>query len=466
MILPLWLALAFVFCVGAKSAHAADVSAPVYKSERCCELCPEVRDASRYDTKFLKGFSVLVAGEGDWLFRSQDFRTAFDLSKYGQRRLQQLHGVFAHHGIEVVLVHPPTRALVHRGKVAAPELAGFDFNLALANYKALLARFSKIGFHVPDLSLFVDEHEEQTPFYFHADTHWTPYGAQRTAKVVADAIHRLPAFSSIGRREFVTRITGRMGLSIRPAMRKAVDQICGTSHAQEYADYFVTEPKYASGGDDLFGDSTIPQIVLVGTSYSGLAYNFAGFLQEYLGADVLNTAVPGGGLEGAMVEYLGSDEFRRMPPKILVWEFPRIHDLDMDSVYRQLFALLDGGCDNKVMLLSGKALLRPGKQEVLLNSAANMFTNREARMEIRFADTSVKKLSANFLYMNGRHESLELEKPAWRDTNGRFVFDLREDGDWAGLTLLSVELEGPEAGSGPQEVELRVCRRKTVDARR
>lgn len=459
------LVMALAFCFNGGLECAAGVPAPVYKAERCCELCPEARDADRYNTKFLKNSMTLVQGKGDWLFRSRlDLRTNFDTSAHGYRRLRQLHDAFSRHGVEVVLVYQPTRALVHWNKLALAAQISFDFEFARTNYKAMLARFEEIGFRVPDLSVLADEHEEH-PFYFRADTHWTPYGAQRTAKIVADAIRRLPAFSGIARREFISKMTGRMVLGSQGVLQDAADQLCGVSRAREYVDRFVTEPKNTSSGDDLFGDGGAPQIVLVGTSHSGLAYNFAGFLQEYLGADVLNAAMPGGGLEGAMVEYLGSDEFRATPPKILIWEFSPLYSLGLDSVYRQLLALLDDGCDDKPLLLSSKALLRPGKQEVLLNAAASMFANREARMEIRFADTSVKNLRADLFYMNGRHESLKFEKPALRDTNGRFIFDLREDGDWAGLTLLSVELEGPEAGGGPQEVELRLCRRKASDAR-
>ncbi|MDR0634809.1 MAG: hypothetical protein LBF91_07515 [Azoarcus sp.] len=458
-VLPLSV-LAFAFGL----ARAAGVPAPVYEVEGCCALCPEARDARRYDTGSLKNSVTLVEGEGDWLFRSRlDLRTDFGTSAHGYRRLRKLRDAFVRRGVEVVLVYLPTRALVHRDKLAPAVRAGFDFDfdLALMNYKALLARFARIGFHVPDLSLLADEHEEQ-PFYFRADTHWTPYGARRTARVVADAVRRLPAFAGIARREFVSRMHGRMVLGSPGVLRDAAEQLCGDSRAREYTDRFVSRPKEIRDGGDLSGSGGTPQIVLVGTGHSGPAYNFAGFLQEYLGADILNAAMPDGGLDGAMVEYLGSAEFRDAPPKILIWEFSQLYGLEMDSVYRQLLALLDGGCDGKPVLLSGKARLRPGKQEVLLNRAASMFTNREARMEIRFADTSVKNLRADFSYMNGRHESLKLAKPALRDTNGRFVFDLRAEGDWADLTLLSVELEGPEAGDEPQEVELRVCRRQAA----
>lgn len=74
-------------------------------------------------------------------------------------------------------------------------------------------------------------------------------------------------------------------------LHNVAGQLCGTSYAVQYMDQFATEPKGASGGgDDLFGDGGNAQITLVGTSHSGKNYNFSGFLEQYIGADVLNVA--------------------------------------------------------------------------------------------------------------------------------------------------------------------------------
>src|SRR3546814_1601456 len=67
-------------------------------------------------------------------------------------------------------------------------------------------------------------------------------------------------------------------------------QLGGTSYAVQYMDQFTTEPKGEAGDGDLFGDSSDPQITLVGTSHSGKNYNFAGFLQEAIGADKIGRA--------------------------------------------------------------------------------------------------------------------------------------------------------------------------------
>ncbi|NBA96223.1 alginate O-acetyltransferase [Pseudomonas sp. R5(2019)] len=446
-------------------AHADEVQAPAFSAEPCCNLCPEAHDASRYTTRYQQNFTTLVQAEGDWLFRTrEDLRTEFDTTPAGYRRLQQLHDAFKARGVELVVVYQPTRGLVNRNMLKPADKAAFDYEKALRNYQGMLARFSKMGYWVPDLSVLTNEQlplaEQGHDFYFRGDQHWTPYGAERAAKIIAEKVKQVPGFAEIPKREFETHRSGRMGKT--GTMHTVAGQLCGTSYAIQYVDQFTTEPKGESGGEDLFGDSGNPQITLVGTSHSGKNYNFAGFLEQYIGADVLNVAFRGGGLEGSMLQYLGSEEFQTKPPKILIWEFSPLYRLDQETIYRQMMALLDNGCEGKPAQLRASTSLKPGNNELLVNGRGGGIKNLENRhhqIDIQFEDTSVKTLQATLWYMNGRHENVRIEKPASSETDGRFAFELRDDADWAGQNLLAVEVLGPEAAAAPQKVEAKVCNR-------
>lgn len=445
------------------TARAADVQAPAFHAEPCCQLCPEAHDASRYTTRYQQNFTTLVQAKGDWLFRTrEDLRTEFDTTPAGYKRLQQLHDAFKARGIELVVVYQPTRGLVNRNMLNPEDKAKFDYQKALGNYQTMLGRFRKMGYNVPDLSPLTNEQlaaaDQGKDFYFRGDQHWTPYGAERAAKIVADTVHGMPAFEGIPRKEFETKKSGRMGKT--GTLHNVAGQLCGTSYAVQYMDQFATEPKGESGGDDLFGDSGNAQITLVGTSHSGKNYNFAGFLEQYIGADVLNVAFPGGGLEGSMIQYLGSEEFKKNPPRILVWEFSPLYPLNQETIWRQMLALLDNGCEGKPAQMSASTALKPGKNELMVNGRNGVIkdlTNRNHQLDVRFEDTSVKVLQATLWYLNGRHEDIKIEKPTTSDTDGRFAFQLREDEDWAGQTLLAVELQGPESGS--QKVQATLCKR-------
>ncbi len=443
--------------------RADEVKAPNFSAEPCCQLCPEAHDASRYTTRYQQNFTTLVQAKGDWLFRTrEDLRTEFDTTPAGYKRLRQLHDAFKARGVELVVVYQPTRGLVNRNMLEPAEKAAFDYQKALRNYQAMLQRFSDMGYNVPDLSPLTNEQlaaaDQGKDFYFRGDQYWTPYGAERAAKIVAETVHNMPAFEGVPRKEFETQKSGRMGKT--GTLHNVAGQLCGTSYAVQYMDQFATQPKGESGGDDLFGDSGNAQITLVGTSHSGKNYNFSGFLEQYIGADVLNVAFPGGGLEGSMIQYLGSEEFQKNPPKILIWEFSPLYPLNQESIWRQMLALLDNGCEGKPAQMSANATLKPGKNELMVNGRNGVIkdlTNRNHQLDIRFEDTSVKTLQATLWYLNGRHEDLKIDKPTTSDTDGRFGFQLPEDEDWAGQTVLAVELQGPEQGS--QKVQATLCKR-------
>ena len=441
----------------AGGARAAEVQAPAFHAEPCCNLCPAAHDAKNYTTRYQRNFTTLVQAEGDWLFRTQeDLRTEFDTSPAGYRRMQQLHDAFKSKGVELVVVYQPTRGLVNRNKLLPAERERYDYDKALKNYQAMLTRFAKMGYFVPDLSPLTNE-QQAHDFYFRGDQHWTPYGAERTAKIVAETVKKIPAFADIPRREFETKVSGRMGKT--GTLHNMAGQLCGSSYAIQYMDQFSTEPKGEAGDGDLFGDSANPEITLVGTSHSGKNYNFSGFLEQYIGADVLNVAFPGGGLEGSMLQYLGSEDFQKHPPKVLIWEFSPLYRLDQETIYRQMMALLDNGCEGKPSQLTASAKLQPGKNELLINSQNRDLRNASHQLDIRFADPSVKTLQATLWYMNGRHEDIKIDKPQTADTDGRFAFELRTDEDWASQNLLAVEIQGPQPGAEAQQVEAKLCKR-------
>jgi len=76
-----------------------------------------------------------------------------------------------------------------------------------------------------------------------------------------------------------------------------------------------------------------------------------------------------------------------------------------------MMALLDNGCEGKTAQMSASATLKPGKNELLVNSSNKDLRNANHQVDIRFADPSVKTLQATLWYMNGRHEDIKIENP-------------------------------------------------------
>ncbi len=237
---------------------------------------------------------------------------------------------------------------------------------------------------------------------------------------MAETLKQVPGFEAIPKKQFESKRVGL--LSKLGTFHKAAAQLCGNSYATQYVDRFETEPVGASDSGDLFGDGGNPQIALVGTSNSGPAYNFAGFLEEFSGADILNNAVSGGGFDSSLLAYMTSEEFHKNPPKILIWEFATHYDMAQKSFYRQAMPLVDNGCSGRKTVLSRKVKLRQGRNEVLLNSAALPIRSGSYVADVTYSDPSVHELKNTIWYMNGRREQLKIEQSKAVDTGGRYVF--------------------------------------------
>src|SRR5690606_10724961 len=73
--------------------------------------------------------------------------------------------------------------------------------------------------------------------------------------------------------------------------------------------------------DDLFGDSQLPNMALIGTSFSRHS-NFVPFLEQALGTSLGNFAKDGGEFSGAAKDYFASPAFTQTPPQLVIWEIP------------------------------------------------------------------------------------------------------------------------------------------------
>lgn len=429
----------------------------MYTVELCCDLCARAASRSAYNTRFLQGFTVLMQGEDQWLFRSDDdLRTRFGPNADGLAGVRRLRGALKARGIDLVLAYVPPRGLIHAERV--PRSARYDARAARASYDAALQRFRDAGLVVPDMRpLF--EGSDAEPFYFRGDTHWTPHGARRMAAVVAAAIKSLPSYATLPKKSFVTARAGMMAK--RGALQRAATEICGFGYPDQYVEKFVT----AADGDPLATGSA-PPVALMGTSNGDADYNFSGFLSEQLGVDVLNASIDGGGYAASLQNYLASAEFQREPPKVLVWELEPFHNLSNRSFWRQVVPLAGNGCRSSRPILKGRTELRSTSTEVLFNGGGQVLplASRNHLIDLQFSDPRVRELDATIWYTNGSKEHYRVESSQHAAAGGRFVFELRSEPDWADRTFLSLDLTRPESVPAGVQVDAQLCARRDAAA--
>jgi alginate biosynthesis protein AlgX len=428
---------------------------PRYVVEPCCDLCARASNPAAYNTKFLESFTTLTQGKDGWLFRSDDLRTTFGPDAEGYRELKRFRDALKRRGVDLVTVYQPTRGMLHRDKLPRAAAKSYNVDLAKFSYALTLQRFRNIGLVAPDLTRVVNEPSNE-PYFFRGDHHWTPAGSRRTAEVVADAIKQLASYKAMQKTKFTTERTGI--LMKKGTMYKAAYLICGAGYAEQYVERFSTS---AEQGSDLFGESEIPPITLVGTSNSDSAYNFAGFLSEFLGVDVLNAAIAGGRHDGALLQYLPSDEFQKTPPKIMVWELETNHNLSQRAFYRQVIPMVGNGCRTKRAILSNRVDVSKPRNEVLFNGGGRLLplVGKHHLIDLQFSDPAIKEIEAVIWYTNGSKETLDLKYSPYVDARGRFVFELRNDSGWGDRTFMSLDLTPPAGAKSGATVNAQLCAR-------
>lgn len=443
----------------APAAHAAQtLPFPDFDVAPCCELCPTAANPAAYNTSFLHSFRVLLQGEHGWLFRSRDdLRTQFGPDARGLRALAHLDAALARRGVELVMVVQPPRGLMHRNQLRPHDRAAYDYEMAQSSYARLLQQLRSAGIVVPDLERVVREGGGDD-FFFRTDHHWTPHGARRVAEVVAETIRALPQYAALPRTSFVTREAGLFGK--RGTMDRAARQLCGYGAREQYVRQFVTEPAGESAGADLLGDTATPPVTLAGTSNSDPAYNFAGFLSQALELDILNVAQAGGGFAGSLLTYVAGQEFRENPPAILVWEVEPYHNFSDEQFYRQALPLVDNGCNARPEMLSDEQPLGAGRNEVLFNGGGRVRDLRsgDSVVDLKVVGAPVEKLSVAVWYSNGRRDTITLEDD-YPDRSGRYVFTLRDEGEWADFTFLGLDATAEPPPAGRARIEARLCAR-------
>lgn len=440
-------------------------AAPRYALQPCCQLCPRAAQPQAYDgSSYLGDFRVLLQGREGWLFRSQiDLATRFELSEASRAGMRRLIAALAQRGTQLVLLPQPPRALMDPDKLSATQRRDYDLVTARRNYAAMLDALRGLGATVPPLDQLIDEHKGYE-YFFRRDHHWTPAGAEATAKLVAQTVRQMPAFAGIDGQKFRTQAAALIG---KPGtLQKVAAQICGGVYSLQYVEGYLTEAE-GGGSGSLLGDDagSVPQIALIGTSNSDAkgGYNFAGYLRQYLSADVLNAALTGGSFDGALLQYLPSEAFQKHPPKILIWEFPWQNwpapEKNPYRSFRQALPLVDNGCARRAAVYSRELQVHGGDNELIFNGGrVQPWRGDRYWLDLRFDDPAIKDLHAIIWYYDGQKESLKLHFTQYVDNGGRFVTELRRDrADYAQATLMGATLSLDAAPARATKVTVRLC---------
>lgn len=279
-------------------------------------------------------FSWLVAGDlgervrvgcPDWLFLTDELRLYPQREQNAAARAQnviELHQALSQRGIELLVAVVPDKS-----RIEAAQLCGLGRSKLLdGRVQTWVARLMAANVPVVNLEPVLQDLVAQgQDAFLRTDTHWNERGAQAAAAALAQVALALKLPLSPHQELGITqdRAEPRPGDLVRLA---GIDAL--PLHLQPKADV-VAASRFApleaggspAGADDLFGDTGLPNTVLIGTSFSRNS-NFLPFLERELHTKIGDFSKDGGAFSGAAVAYFSSAAFKDTPPRLIVWEIP------------------------------------------------------------------------------------------------------------------------------------------------
>lgn len=266
------------------------------------------------------GGKKVVVGKDGWLFTTEEFENLKNADEAEKRLLTLIEKVNAHlqsHDVKLAVVLVPAKARIY------PEYLGWHRlpEERQEVYARVLSSITSMGIPAPDLAALFEDKKDGKPFYLRLDTHWTPDGAELAANALAQAIDG--QFIEDASQSFKTEIL------LAEAIEGDLEKYIKTSPFQRWMaperdriSLRKTVRENDDGNAGLFGEETVP-VVLVGTSYSAIdKWNFEGALKSALQADVLNLADEGQGPLEPMAKFLKETDLEKSGIKLVIWEIP------------------------------------------------------------------------------------------------------------------------------------------------
>ena len=267
---------------------------------------------------FGSGGPQVTVGCNDWLYLTEELRPWPGGDAAMRARAETLHAVaagLAEQGIALQVVLVPDKRRVEQAGACGVRYA----QQAQARYGAFLGMLG--GLRVVDLLSAYGG--IRTQLYYRTDTHWNQDGAAIAAAATAAATD-----APIGRdRPFHTDYgpeAARAGDLLRLMSLETVSddlpvKLRPLPDREAPATTVETNPPAQTGG--LLDDAPVPEVILLGSSYSVNA-NFLGALEQSLAAPVGQFAQAGGAFWLAARDYFRSPAFHETPPRLVIWEVP------------------------------------------------------------------------------------------------------------------------------------------------
>ena len=268
-----------------------------------------------------------VVGQNDWLY--------FEWERYDpahQDKVERFTDMLARAGkvmaandVHVVFTISPLKLQVYPQHLPA----GFGASPGTEDRnQRMVAALKAAGLTVADqLPAFKAEAAKGgEPLFLRLDSHWTPTGAMLAGRTIRQAIDADPEAAGVLASIPEARFEATANTTREPSQ---TTDLLPTLPAGAAAPAPETVLRYtiraldSGSADALTGDSGLPQITVIGSSFTHNATQYPDAVRVALQRDLLDISIPGrqGPFVG-MENYVRDTAFQMHPPKMLIWEVP------------------------------------------------------------------------------------------------------------------------------------------------
>lgn len=278
-------------------------------------------------------------GCAGWLFLTDEMRVNRQARFNAQAKAAAVRDIqqqLAGRGIRLLVAVVPDKS-----RIAGAQLCDLRRPAQLQHRAAAwVEELNKAGVSAVDLAPALQSVGSDA--YLRTDTHWSEAGASAAARAIAVQVQAM-GISATPHKDYET---ARQELSRRPGdlvrlaglewlpvgLQPAAESVAA-SRFSEKADLSQGD---ADNLDDLLGDDNLPNVALIGTSFSRNS-NFVGFVQQALGAPIGDFAKDGGEFSGSANGYFSNPAFKQTPPRLVIWEIP---ERDLQTPYSEAIRLM------------------------------------------------------------------------------------------------------------------------------
>lgn len=269
-------------------------------------------------------FGVLLGTDG-WLYSNEEFHVLPRWSNILDSNLEIIRWVqakLAADSIPLVIVLVPEKAHIYpeftdgRQQASAHSLVASQLSASIDDSETVLVR-------IDDL---LKQKKSVGDVYFRTDTHWTPLGTQVAARAITAAlVAKGLAPKASNAKVFYTEERAQTSLkgdllSFLPLEPMFPKMMIPSDIYTPVVTKAVSKPIDEA---DLLSDESLPEISLVGTSYTANEHwNFEGYLSEFLNEPLADYSKEGIGPFPPMAQYLTGKDYAKHKPRLVIWEIP------------------------------------------------------------------------------------------------------------------------------------------------